>query len=216
MVNTTSKDSNGLTKDKELHNQQSNGMNGSTNGIKGHENGNANYIADNSSQDRTKEIKARISKVPLSKCFLNPKLMFEKLMAIYEYTFTSEYVRQADKFYYNFSVFICLMTVYLLGASPGKYYLYWVTIIQAILYTKRFILFKHYGYHYFFVDYCYVGYVMQCFVFIMFNPGSKFFYYLSFSLSGVVYAVFLYTNQLVLHDIDKMTGSILHIIPFIN
>lgn len=134
---------------------------------------------------------------------------------MYDYSFTSEYVRKADKLYFNLSVFILIITTYLLGTSPDKYFFYWIAGIQGLLYIKRFCLFAHYGYHYFMLDWCYVAYIVQSWVFIMYYPDSKPWYYLSFGVSGLCFAIFLYTNMFVLHDIDKMTGSCLHSLPML-
>ena len=154
--------------------------------------------------------------MPWGKCLTDLAMLNDRLSTMYEYTFTSEYVRAADKFNFTLSIFIILTTVYLLGVSPAKYYLYWVTFMQLALYIKRGLYFKHYGYHYFMLDYCYFTYFVQSLCFVMLNPGSQFWYYVSHAFCGMVFAVFLFTNQFVFHDIDKMTGSLLHTLPIIT
>jgi len=70
-----------------------------------------------------------------------------------DYTFSSEYAREADKINYAIGLLLTFMTVYVLGFSPGKYFFYWIAFIQVSLFTKRAILFRHLGYHFYLIDF---------------------------------------------------------------
>ena len=130
------------------------------------------------------------------------------------WAYTSEYMRTWDKRNYIIVAFMVLTTVYLLGASPGKYFLYWCSILQILLYVKRFVLYLQYGYEYIFVDFCYIATIPQI-VFLFICPDSRFLYMLYIGISSLVGIIFLYRMMIVFHDLERTTSCYQHILPFL-
>jgi hypothetical protein len=110
-------------------------------------------------------------------CLSNLDLLKDKLAAWNEYSYTSEYIKEADQYYYVFFIAYLVFTAYLLGCSPAKYFLYWIVIWQLCLYGKRGYIFYCYNGHYHLLDFCYFVYFVQSWMFIMMYPGSRFWYY---------------------------------------
>lgn len=129
-----------------------------------------------------------------------------------DYTYTAEYSYKADKVNYVLGHFALLITVYLVGASPGKYYFHWISWFTLVLFAKRLILFYNLGYQFYMLDYCYLCNYFTI-VFIFWFPGSEFMYHASFAASGICFVIYLFKNMLVFHDFSKMTGALLHFAP---
>jgi hypothetical protein len=70
-----------------------------------------------------------------------------------DFMYSPLYIRLLDKMTFMVGIFIVLTTVYLIGASPGKYYFYWIGIIWPLLLIKRFFLFSKLGYQFYFTDF---------------------------------------------------------------
>jgi hypothetical protein len=135
-----------------------------------------------------------------------------KFSKMIDYTFSSEFTREADKINYAIGCVLTFFTTYILGFSPGKYFFYWVPIMTLGLFTRRSILFKHLGYQFYLIDYCYfVNFAVL--IFIFFYPESKQMYISCFALSSICIVMLLVKNIIVFHDLDKLAGSCLHMFP---
>lgn len=75
------------------------------------------------------------------------------LNRMFKDTYNSKYIRQSDKIQYTLGVVWVLTTVYLLGSSPGYYFFYWVSLMNTVMYAKRFIYFFQYDYQFYMIDY---------------------------------------------------------------
>ena len=84
------------------------------------------------------------------------KELWREFKAFMDYTYTAEYAHMSNKVNYVIGHFVLFITVYLLGASPGKYFFYWISFLTVALVAKRSILFKNLGYQFYMIDYCYV------------------------------------------------------------
>jgi hypothetical protein len=135
-----------------------------------------------------------------------------KIDEMVDFTFSSEFTREADKINYAIGLALTFSTTFILGASPGKYFFYWVSVMILGLFTRRSILFRHLGYHFYLIDYCYYcNFIML--IFIFFFPESRQMYIATFSLSSICLVMLLVRNIIVFHDLDKMAGSVLHMFP---
>ena len=69
------------------------------------------------------------------------------------YMYTPKYVKATDKVQHSIGVWFILTTVYMLAASPDKYFFYWIAFMQACLYVKRLIHFSMHKYQFYLIDY---------------------------------------------------------------
>ena len=125
-------------------------------------------------------------------------------------TCNSDHTKSADKLYHNFNVFMIFLGVYLLGTTPGSYFIHWAVIYQIILYLKRIILYLQYGYQFFFDDFCYITFVYQL-VFIYIYPGERWIYMSCIGASGLSMIIFVFNYGVVFHDWEKTHGIVQHI-----
>ena len=51
--------------------------------------------------------------------------------------------------------------------------------------------------------------------FLLIQPDSKSLYFVCFAVSSICYVILMVKNMIVFHDLDKMTGALLHIMPLV-
>lgn len=130
------------------------------------------------------------------------------------HTYNSKYVRNLDRTYYMFNLVCMFTTIYLLGASPDKYFFYWTLGMHIVLCFKRLVYFWQYDYQLFLMDYCYFANIVQ-WMFILYYPDSRMFYILNFAISGMCNVVLYVKDMILIHDPDKLFASNLHLMAIV-
>jgi len=84
----------------------------------------------------------------------------------------------------------------------------------VLVLTYKFILYKQKKLHYFFFDFCYFGNIIT-YVFIFFARDSPTIFHsvFAFTNGAMLASVLIFKNSLVLHDFDKLSSFLLHIVP---
>ena len=105
----------------------------------------------------------------------------------------------------------------MLGMFPNDYVLIWNLLVTIIVLSYKFLLYKSKKLHYFFFDFCYFGNLI-CYYFIFLGRDSTVLFHAvyAFSTGPMLCSVFILWNSLVLHDSDKISSLLLHILPAKN
>ncbi|XP_053407178.1 uncharacterized protein LOC128559467 [Mercenaria mercenaria] len=113
--------------------------------------------------------------------------------------------------------FVCTCVVIVL-LSQGMVSFPWLipyiyALLTPLLITVRVIMYWRKRWHFFLLDFCYFA-NMFCLIFLCF-PSSEYVFSIMFSLSlgPLIWAVPVYRNSLVLHSVDKVTSTYIHILP---
>jgi len=78
----------------------------------------------------------------------------------------------------------------------------------------RFFLYHKAKYHYFMLDFCYYHQLVTLFYLYVFNGDENFFIVYFFLSNGPrAFAILMWENKLVFHDLDKTTSLFIHISP---
>ena len=106
------------------------------------------------------------------------------------------------------------MSLFMLGRYPHDYLIVWNLCLTIPLLTIKFLYYKYHKWHYFFTDFCYYGNTF-IYIFLFFYPQSLFMHVCSFAYASGVMAMGIigFRNSLVLHDIDKMSSLLIHMVP---
>lgn len=121
-------------------------------------------------------------------------------------------VRINEKF-----TFVCTFVVIVL-LSQGMVNFQWLipyiyATLTPVLVTIRVLMYWRKRWHYFLLDFCYYA-NMFCLVFLCFpQNGHIFSIMFSLSLGPLIWAIPVYRNSLVLHSVDKVTSTYIHILP---
>eukprot|EP00474_Spongospora_subterranea_P001008 CRZ01466.1 hypothetical protein [Spongospora subterranea] len=125
------------------------------------------------------------------------------------------FCRFIDKVSFTIGVACSLITSCLVGRS-SLFMINWYTYLIMFLITLRLYLYRKEGYQYFLLDFCYftTGLV---FVYLYFYPNSQslFVHIFAFANGPLAWAVPLWRNSLVFHDLDKLTSCAIHIFPML-
>ncbi|XP_060595754.1 uncharacterized protein LOC132749860 isoform X1 [Ruditapes philippinarum] len=90
---------------------------------------------------------------------------------------------------------------------------YIYALLTPVLVTIRIVMYWRKRWHYFLLDFCYYA-NMFCLIFLCFpSNGIIFSIMFSLSLGPLIWAIPIYRNSLVLHSIDKVTSTYIHILP---
>ncbi len=133
----------------------------------------------------------------------------------------SQLVRKRDKFTFLLSVscFIATIVIFFAYNNPilcqfPQLYKWFYTSLLAFLLVWRYISYHYYRQHYFLLDYCYWVNFLLLFG-LWYYPSNRELFLLSFANANgaVLWAIPLWKNSLVFHDLDKMTSVFIHILP---
>lgn len=126
----------------------------------------------------------------------------------------SKIERHKDKFFYTFVACVLQMSLYMLGRYPHDHMFQWNLFMTVPLMVLKYITYRKNKWHYFFTDFCYFGNVF-IYVFVFFFPNSRFMYVSSYVYgTGIMaWGIVGFWNSLVLHDLDRMSSLLIHIVP---
>ncbi|CAK4073476.1 unnamed protein product [Aphanomyces euteiches] len=123
------------------------------------------------------------------------------------------YVKFLDKTQFTLGVLGVMLTQYFVVARPSHFWL-WYFVCTPIVIALRIIYFKRVGWQYFLLDFCY--FVIACSMthVTFFYDSTHLFRVLFIYANGpLVWAVVLWRNSLVFHDVDRMSGVFIHLMP---
>eukprot|EP00698_Gefionella_okellyi_P002272 TRINITY_DN1207_c0_g1_i2.p1 TRINITY_DN1207_c0_g1~~TRINITY_DN1207_c0_g1_i2.p1 ORF type:complete len:354 (+),score=70.39 TRINITY_DN1207_c0_g1_i2:34-1062(+) len=118
-----------------------------------------------------------------------------------------------EKLAFTLGVMYLAATCILLGNSPSLMP-YWYMIFICPLLTLRYLIYYRNKWHYFMLDFCY--FVQGVLLFnIIFYPNSPHLFQLVFTFSHgpLLWALIVWRNSLVFHDLDKITSVFIHTMP---
>ena len=104
----------------------------------------------------------------------------------------------------------------MIGRYPNDYLFYFVSVLTPLLVCFRFIYYCIKGWHWFLADFCYfVNYAML--YFLWYGQKDRFWFLTCYVFSNgpLAFAIMMFRNSLVYHEIDKLTSMAIHAIPMI-
>jgi len=123
------------------------------------------------------------------------------------------FLKTKDKVTFVAGVFLFLILEYLLLERPASFAAFY-TLLTIPLLNYRFFSYHKSNYHYFMLDFCYF---MQVFTLLLvwIWPTDVMFFKLFFGLANgpLLFAVIMWKNRVVFHDIDKLTSLYIHMMP---
>jgi len=122
------------------------------------------------------------------------------------------FVRTIDKLVYTVSILLMLATEALIDKPDLMYKFYTALMIPLML--IRFSWYHRLKWHYFMLDFCYYCQVLLLF-YIYWHHRNPVYFQFVFCLSNgpLAWAIVMWKNSLVFHDIDKMISLFIHIFP---
>lgn len=122
-------------------------------------------------------------------------------------------MRMMDKAAFTVGVLTMVVSEYVLLMMPERFWL-WYSVMIPILLLMRYPDYRQRKWLFFYFDFCYFVQVC-CIIAIFMMPHScrlnKIIFI--FSMGSLLWAVPLWRNSLVFHDVDKMTSCFIHLFP---
>ncbi|SPQ96885.1 unnamed protein product (mitochondrion) [Plasmodiophora brassicae] len=130
-------------------------------------------------------------------------------------TLDPPFCRFIDKMSFTVGILGSLITVCLLGRSSDLM-VKWYTYLIVLLISLRIYLYRKEGYQYFLIDFCYftTGLVYM-YLYLYPKSSTLFVHVFAFANGPLAWAVPLWRNSLVFHDLDKLTSCAIHILPML-
>ena len=124
-----------------------------------------------------------------------------------------KFVTMSQSVTFVLSVWLIVLTTVIMVTIPDRmwkwYLLWWIPLLlmRCYSYSKQ-------GWLYFTIDFCYFTHLLLI-LFILVYPSAEVLFVAVFSVANgpLLWAIIVWRNSLVLHDIDRMTSLFLHIIP---
>lgn len=120
---------------------------------------------------------------------------------------------KTEKFFYAFALFQIFYAGIIIGKYPQYFHIYYSLLFLLLMPIRLYTYWKK-NFQFFLADLCYyVNALMMVFIWVF--PQSKHLYMVcfSFTFGTLSFAVITWRNSLVLHSIEKITSSFIHIIP---
>jgi hypothetical protein len=138
------------------------------------------------------------------------KERIEKLMTKFQ---NAKVVRGIDKVMFVLGFARIIFEAFLLGRAPCLYPFYH-SVAVIVLVSLRYIYYRWMHWHYFLLDFCYWANFLIL-IFLWFFPTSQFIFtaIYSFSMGPLLIAIPLFNNSLVIHSVEKLTSSFIHLSP---
>jgi len=125
------------------------------------------------------------------------------------------FVKTKDKVAFTGGVINVILTTVIASRFPSLLPL-WFLLWSCILLAVRFYLYHSQHFHYFMLDFCYLANLL--FIFYLFcYPTSPHLFILNMTNANgpLLWAVVMWRNSLVFHDLDKITSTFIHCLPVI-
>ena len=122
---------------------------------------------------------------------------------------------KTEKIFFSLTVYTIFLFGILIGSHPQYVHIFY-SFLFILLMPIRYLMYYKIGYGYFLVDLCYfVNFLLMIYIWIF--PDSQMLYIscCSFSWGSLSFAVVTWKNKLVLHSIEKITSTFIHVTPAI-
>ena len=122
--------------------------------------------------------------------------------------------RSIDKIGYTCGTIVIIAFTFLLGRYPNDYIYLFVSFLTPLLVLCRFIYYCIKGWHWFLADFCYFANYAMIY-FLWYGQKDRFWFLTCYVFSNgpLAFAVMMFRNSLVYHEIDKLTSLAIHAIP---
>lgn len=122
-------------------------------------------------------------------------------------------VKLIDKLSFTFGVINIAVCEYFVTNQPQYFWAFYTVVMSLMLFARAF-RFHAIKYHYFMLDFCYFTQLL-CFLSIYLLPWSETFAKVVFIFANgpLSWAVPVWRNSLVFHDMDKLTTVYIHVLP---
>ncbi|ODV94069.1 hypothetical protein PACTADRAFT_50959 [Pachysolen tannophilus NRRL Y-2460] len=120
---------------------------------------------------------------------------------------------KTEKLFYAIALYNVFLTGIIIAKYPTYFHIYYSTLF-CVLMPIRYLTYWKRGYGYFLADLCYyVNLLVMLFLWCFPNSKHLFVVCFAFTFGTLSWAVVTWRNSLVLHSIEKITSSFIHITP---
>lgn len=141
------------------------------------------------------------------------KYLIQKIDKIYDKIEKTEKNSQTEKLFFAMSTYSIFLMGYMIGHCPEKFHIFY-SIIFLILMPIRLITYYKIGFGYYLADLCYyINFLLIIYIWILPNSKMLFITCCSFSWGTLSFAVITWKNKLVLHSVEKLTSTFIHVLP---
>jgi len=123
------------------------------------------------------------------------------------------FLRTKDKVSFVLGITLLLFIQYVILETPKALPVYYTLLLFPLLFYRFFTYHKS-KYHYFMLDFCYYMQVWTLLL-VWFYPTDVVYFKVFFGLSNgpLLFAIIMWKNRVVFHDLDKLTSLFIHIMP---
>lgn len=120
---------------------------------------------------------------------------------------------KTEKLFYAFALFQIFYAGILIGKYPNYFHWYYSVLFCLLMPIRLYTYWKR-EFQYFLADLCYyVNVLVMLYIWVFPHSEHLFVVCFGFSFGTLSFAVITWRNSLVLHSIEKITSSFIHIIP---
>ncbi|CAB1111367.1 unnamed protein product [Ectocarpus sp. CCAP 1310/34] len=120
-------------------------------------------------------------------------------------------MRMLDKAAFTVGVLTMIVSEYVLLMMPERFWL-WYSVMVPVLLLMRYPDYRQRKWLFFYYDFCYYFWCMVA-IFVMPHSCRLLKSIFIFVMGSLLWAVPLWRNSLVFHDVDKMTSCFIHLFP---
>lgn len=118
-----------------------------------------------------------------------------------------------EKLFFSMSVYFIFIMGFMVGNCPQYIHVVY-SVLMAFLLPVRFITYYKIGFGYYLADLCYyVNFLLLLYIWVFPDSQMLFVSCCSFSWGTVSFAVITWRNKLVLHSVEKITSTAIHVFP---
>lgn len=120
---------------------------------------------------------------------------------------------ETEKWFYAFALFQIFYIGIILGKYPNYFHLYYSVLFVLLMPIRLYTYWKR-DFQFFLADFCYyANLLVMLYIWVFPNLRHLFVVCFSFTFGTLLFAVITWRNSLVLHLIEKITSSFIHIMP---
>lgn len=118
-----------------------------------------------------------------------------------------------EKLFFSMSVYFIFIVGFVVGNCPNYIHILY-SVVLGLLLPIRFITYYKIGFGYYLADLCYyVNFLLLLYIWVFPQSQMLFITCCSFSWGTVSFAVITWRNKLVLHSVEKITSTAIHVFP---
>lgn len=118
-----------------------------------------------------------------------------------------------EKLFFSMSVYFIFIMGFVVGNCPNYIHIIY-SAVMGLLLPVRFITYYKIGFGYYLADLCYyVNFLLLLYIWVFPQSKMLFIACCSFSWGTVSFAVITWKNKLVLHSVEKITSTAIHVFP---